>query len=329
LKLHFKSCRMSNILPRLKDVSPKQFVLIQLVLQVCLLVSSIICLTVATHVLELRSECTITIPSLATISEEAEVVMAKQEGGQKLTWSGLSMMLYGLSQLLSSSACVLVHIFCGYIAKPIYIRVHIVITILLFAICMFSLVHVIVLEVFLTRHTTTSLHCIAEAQHNRLSSWLPAVIPVLLASVVAHIVTAVLLIITNLTHRIKETPVRVRINSDRNPPIVPSMVISQVVDALHRPAGAMRGNQRQRLASIRSLHVAIAGSPYYEIPLTPAVLDRVNNNEDIYEHMLSPSFPPTTPMLPWESNSTQEPPIIRILPNESHSTQVIAGAEKA
>merc|ERR550519_2788720 len=89
-------------------------------------------------------------------------------------------------------------LFCGYIAKPIYIRVHIVITILLFAICMFSLVHVIVLEVFLTRHTTTSLHCIAEAQHNRLSSWLPAVIPVLLASVVAHIVTAVLLIITNL-----------------------------------------------------------------------------------------------------------------------------------
>ena len=92
---------------------------------------------------------------------------------------------------------------------------------------------------------------------------------------------------------------------------------------------AMRGHQRQRLPSIRSLHVAIAGSPYYEIPLTPAVLDRVNNNEDIYEHMLSPSFPPTTPMLPWESNTTQEPPIIRILPNESHSTQVIAGAEKA
>jgi hypothetical protein len=306
---------MSNILPRLKDVSPKQFVLIQLVLQVCLLVSSIICLTVATHVLELRSECTVTVASLATISEEAEVVIAKQEGGQKLTWSGLSMMLYGLPQLLSSSACVLVHIFCGYIAKPVYIRVHIVITILLFAICMFSLVHVIVLEVFLTRHTTTSLHCIAEARHNRLSSWLPAVIPVLLASVAAHIVTAVLLIITNLTHRIKETPVRVRINSDRNPPIVPSMVISQVVDALHHSADAMRGNQRQRLPSIRSLHVAIAGSPYYEIPLTPAVLDRVNNNEDIYEHMLSPSFAPTTPttpMLPWESSTTQDPPIIRI-----------------
>merc|ERR1711874_671253 len=79
-------------------------------------------------------------------------------------------------------------------------------------------------------------------------------------------------IVTTLDHTKEqcEPSVRVRLHSDRNPPVVPSVVISQVMDIFQNSADAVRGSRRPRLPSLRSLHVAISGSPVlYEIPLTP------------------------------------------------------------
>jgi hypothetical protein len=214
-----------------------------------LLCLAITCCSVSSHLTSLASDCL--LPSLRQ--------------------AGYSLLVYGLCQLLPALVCVLVHILIGYLARPLFVRLHIITTGFLAAVCTTSLVMIIrmVQEVNhkLNRHQPFVTHCLHE-----VSPWLPALLPLLIVALLFYLLTVLLLTTTNLVSGVKPStsPPRVRLDSHKTPVLVishPSLehVRSQIFTSVSDP-------NNQGSLSHRSLQPKAPGpsSPIMaSIPLTP------------------------------------------------------------
>jgi hypothetical protein len=236
----------SGVASYLTRMSPFKFVLVQLVCQLYLLCLAITCCSVSSHLTSLASDCS--LPSLRQ--------------------AGYSLLVYGLCQLLPALICVLVHVLMGYIARPLFVRLHLMTTCILAAVCIASLVMIIrmVQEANhrMNLHQPVA-HCVRE-----VSPWLPALLPLLVIALLFYLLTVLLLTTTNLVSGVKPStsPPRVRLDSNKAPVLVisnPSLehVRSQIFTSASDNQGSL---------SHRSLQPTALGpsSPIMaSIPLTP------------------------------------------------------------
>jgi len=269
-----------------RKVSPKTFVRIQLFLQIYLLATSILLLSVATQILTGQ---TISCPTAELEDSQevshstAEVIKNSLDLLQEVTKrrivssldlmsvAGIGMLVYGLALLPSSLLCVIIHTHCGYIATAACIRIHIMVTFVLGCVCIYSLAQVILLV------SVETVVC-GEEKTLGLLRWLPALVPLYVAALVAHMwITYLLFTINIVIKKSPESPLPPKVvlhtsssTADHQTQISFTSQLGQAVHILKNPIDLIHGTNRHRLNSFQRLHVENTNSvTLSEIPLTP------------------------------------------------------------
>ena len=154
-----------------------------------------VCLGVSSHLLLLPSLCPLLSPLSSSVAR-----------------AGLGLLVFGLLQLPPSLGLLLTHLSVGYLARPAYVRLHLLLTSLLSITCLGALV----LQCLLLQDSAAALSspsplCLPQA---RAASWLPALLPLLASALLCHLLTLLLLSTTALTAPCEEIP-RLRPDLDK------------------------------------------------------------------------------------------------------------------
>lgn len=273
-----------------RKVSPKTFVRIQLFLQIYLLATSILLLSVATQMLtgqtfscpasstaELEDSLEVshsTAEVMGDFSDQLQEVTKRRIVSSSLdlmSVAGIGMLVYGLVMLPSSLLCVIIHSHCGYIATAACVRIHILMTLVLGSVCIYSLARVILLV------SVETVVC-GEERTLGLLTWLPALVPLYVAALVAHMwITYLLLTINIVINKSPGSPLPPKVvlhtspsTSDHQTQISFTSQLGQAVHILKNPIDLIHGTNRHRLNSFQRLHVENSNSVILsEIPLTP------------------------------------------------------------
>lgn len=281
--------RVLHIIEIIRDVSQRKCVLIQLVLQVYLLTSSIITLSVGTKILGQQIHC-------FDEDSSSEIKPVDRRAENKMYWTGLNMVVYGALLVLTSILCIIQHnhgyrFLAKMQAQEIYIRIQIVMSAFLLVVCVITLILIILLIIFFKGQ---AMKCLEDMQSiNGLATWLPAIVPLFVLNIMSHLFNCGFFLTTKEVHA-RQSPIpRIRLvstHSGIDGPRIPSITISQPMDFIQNPIDSFHRIRRPRLPSLQNLHGSKPSSPIsilFEIPLTPQQI----NNSPSQNEKSSPNLP--------------------------------------
>jgi len=283
-----------------KNVSPKKFVRIQLYLQVYLLATSIVFISVSAQVLNGSPFLCSSSDRKVTLSPSPSPVW------DLLPSAGGSMLVYGLALFPSSLLCVLVHSFYGYIATVACVRIHILMTCLLCLVCVYSLARTILLVTLSCRNSSSDL-----------LTWLPAIVPLYVLAAIAHLSITTLLINANVFDKKVPLPPKIVLQSSRNTASfqTPSSLMCRLGHIVKNPIDLIYGRNRHRLSSLRSLHVDNQNKVLIpDLPLTPQNHEGVGQGDDKFDYGSSDTLPTVA------SNPCTQHPQTRTARTQAEST---------
>jgi len=275
--------RVFHIIEIINDVSRRRYDLIQLILQVYLLASSLVTLSVGIKILDQQ------VHYCFDEDASSQIQAVDRRAETAMNMAGLSMVVYGAIQVLRSILCIIQHNHCYTFfrmeqVQEIYIRIQTLASGFLLLICVFTLTLIILLINFLNGE---AMKCLEHVQSlNGLGTWLPAIVPLFVMDILAHLYNCVFFLTTKAVHD-RQSPIpRIRLvstHSDIGGPRIPSITITQPVDFIQNPIDSFHRIRRPRLPSLRNLHVAKPGSPIsilFEIPLTPQQMNESPTNQN-------------------------------------------------
>jgi len=240
---------MSSPIPCTR-MTPSRFVCVQLVCQLYLL-----CLSLALVVMSLQLQ-----PSPSC--------------NPTLSSAGRLLLAYGILQLPPSLASALVHIFLGYLGKPLFVRLHLLTTSFLCILCGVSMAYMAM--------SLRELEQMATVQHGSCasmpesSSWLVALLPLHLLALACYATTILLLTNTNLVPTIKlaehksPSPPRLRLHSEESS----ERGLKNLKTIINFPTKLLQSSDEE----LKRPHQTFQpNSPMFvKMPLTPA--DEMDNN---------------------------------------------------